>query len=390
MGEERDMLSRCTNKIGLVGLLFVFMSSNADAAKSKDWNTRMKSMKSTLSELMRDLVLEERVKSKDHYEKIKKNTEKLVEMSHMPKAELNRPDLDPSITIIGKLFNEEVSRAAQAISAGHYQYGGKMLRSVTKYCIACHTRSSQVDFYDPKVLEIANELNQFEKADFLSAVQSHQAALGAYQKIVSDKKIAKDLPLKWQQSLKKGLTIAIRAKSNPEAADRLLEAALINPNVPKGFIPHLRRWKSGVEEWKKEMKKKSSQNMFELAKSLLKRGETQQKYSVDDSSFVDFLRASASFHEYLKRSKPKTREVAEALFGLGVTYEALSDLELWSLHEIYYESCIDQFPGSDISQSCFERYENSVVAGYSGSSGTHLPAEIKKKLGNLKKMSTKK
>jgi hypothetical protein len=74
----------------------------------------------------------------------------------------------------------------------------------------------------------------------------------------------------------------------------------------------------------------------------------------------------------------------EALYLIGESYSPLQELGLWNLQEQYFQACIFEAPHSNLAEKCYERFEESVTVGYSGSSGTHIPTAIKRQLNQLK------
>jgi hypothetical protein len=53
---------------------------------------------------------------------------------------------------------------------------------------------------------------------------------------------------------------------------------------------------------------------------------------------------------------------------------------------VYYESCVRTSPKTQLSKTCYHRLKNSILLGYSGSSGTHLPREERERLKELQKL----
>ena len=104
---------------------------------------------------------------------------------------------------------------------------------------------------------------------------------------------------------------------------------------------------------------------------------------MDRSADMLYLRASAVLHEQLGRF-PQGPKSAEAFFLLGVCYEILRDFDLWTLGDTYFEACIHRSPHTPLSESCYRKLEESILAGYTGSAGTRVPVEIEGKLQRLR------
>jgi hypothetical protein len=58
------------------------------------------------------------------------------------------------------------------------------------------------------------------------------------------------------------------------------------------------------------------------------------------------------------------------------------------MHELYYEACVRELPHSSLAKRCYERYEQSVYVGYTGSGGTNIPDELQVILSELKKLAS--
>jgi hypothetical protein len=122
------------------------------------------------------------------------------------------------------------------------------------------------------------------------------------------------------------------------------------------------------------------------AKRLIDSARTLQKYPFDRDADILYLRATSTLHNFLSKYSDSSN-AGEALLLLGHCYEILQDLDLWSLHELYFQACIQKFPHSPVAQACYNRYEESIFAGYSGSGGMSLPPQIQLHLNKLKKLA---
>ena len=80
-------------------------------------------------------------------------------------------------------------------------------------------------------------------------------------------------------------------------------------------------------------------------------------------------------------------QLGEALYLTGLSYEAVRDLAVWSLHENYFESCVRRVPHTSWSELCYRRLEESVYFGFTGSSGLRLPLDVQVRLQELQKLA---
>lgn len=355
-----------------------------------EWGKRMNELRSVLSELIPEIISDQQFNSPKNFSRIETNTKKLADLTHgMPEEKLSETT-DPGIAIISGIFKDQILLAYNNLVNGHREYARSVLKSVPRFCISCHTRSaSSLDLSSlqqevPKVLETS-----LEKAEFFDATWQFDRALEEFQKILEDPKSVTEHELEWQRAAYYAIATTVRVKRDPDRAMTIANLIVQSPEAPEFVKRDARQWQISLEEWKNEVPKKltTADDLLNESERLIALGSQHQKYQTDHSGNVYYLRATSRLHDFLGQY-PTNPDVAKALLLLGTCYEILQQPELWSVHELYYEACIRRSPYTNTAQTCYERYEQSVFFGYSGSSGLSLPYEMKKHLKELKKLAT--
>lgn len=358
--------------------------------KDESWQSKMKSLADTMGELLPELA-----SSKGDPKVIKRGAKQLTQLTHDLKegrksGKMIPPaDMDPSVTFLADQFSSRAKQAYAVIEEGNLEYGKNMLRAVTAYCIACHTRHENgPNFAVFPMGSKASSLNKQEKTELLIATRQFDQALVALKELIADPQMAKNHPFAWERPVRDALTIAVRVKKDPNTASAVVESALKIEGLPEFEHNRLTKWRTAIETWKKEPATviNTDSGFAAEMRRLLAEGSKSQLYPIDRSAEIQYLRASAAAHDVLRISKDP-QLIGEALQAAGVTYEVLSNPILWPMHEFYYEACIRNSPHSELSSQCFSRLEQSIYFGYSGSSGVRLPSEIKSNLDQLRVMS---
>jgi len=132
---------------------------------------------------------------------------------------------------------------------------------------------------------------------------------------------------------------------------------------------------------------KTEAEMYAEAQRLLTAATKLQKYPLDHSADILFLRISLISHAILGKY-PKGAHASEAFFFAGQAYDLLDDHLVSPLPEMYYEACIRNAPHTDVSNQCYKKYEANVNFGYTGSGGTSIPEDLKTLLNELKGLAT--
>ncbi|MCB0418948.1 MAG: hypothetical protein KDD39_14980 [Bdellovibrionales bacterium] len=375
---------------------WIALSTSGLRAAEPSWSAKMQQLSQVLPELLVDVSKENSLQNRSTLARVKKNTAKLAELSHRiaeaQKKKKGGPlDADPSIGMLSVIFEDEAKHAQIALNQGHLEYARSMLLSISSYCISCHTRTD----FGPKfpVLKLdakTDSLTTGEKADLFSATRQFDRALAEYEKIILDPKVMQENPFEWERAVKKMLAICVRVNKDPSHAIKVLKKIPKN-TTSVGFLDaRLKDWITSLEAWKKNPKGPlHSKTPLGKAKALMSAARGLQVYPADESGAVYYLRASAELHEVLRKKLPP-RTLAEAFMLTGMAYESIDELKLWSLPEVYYQSCIRTYPHSTQAEHCYDRFEENIYTGYTGSSGTHLPEDVRKKLQELRQEATKK
>lgn len=383
--------------LSLTVVILAFVSSSISYAETRQdpkkkpeaWTQRMRALNKVLSELLPDITSDARFNDPGRRKRIEKNATELAGFAHDMKGP-TPPDADPSIALIADLFDSEAQRAARELKRGNRAYARSILRTVPGFCIGCHTRtigpeSSSAAFQIMPKEPFASKLDE---AEFFVATRRFDAALDDFERIIGDPAAAQGRQLEWERAVRHALAVSVRVKRDPVRARSIVERVIAAPNAPQFLKEDAVKWLDSVKDWQAEPTRQAvtEEGLYAEAARLAAKAREMQKYPADRAADIVYFRLSATVHDLL-RQYPQGSHAAEGLMLLGVSYEALRDLDLWTLHELYYAGCIQKAPHTATAQICYRLYEQSVYAGYSGSGGLSLPQDAKGQLDRLKALA---
>lgn len=384
----------------------------------------MDALNVTLIRMLAEVSSDSQFNDPANFKKIESDAKQLSELVHDLNAitrdgktasgeKMVSPDSDPSIPLITSLFSEDTRQAYEALKTGHREYARGVLRTVTSYCVGCHTRGAPapaagagtkhgpretgrpaverqrlatrpLESETPEV----KSLSRVERAEFLASTLQNDAALEEFEKIISDSKSRKQRQLEWQKTVRFALAIAVRVKRDPARALKIVDAVLGTDDAPGFFKEDAEQWKASILAWRNESARTlaSEDALYAETVRLITQARMLQRYPADHAADILYLRVSSTVHDLL-RIAPNGRYSADALLLLGLSYEALRDMSLWSLHEMSYEACIRRSPHTETARNCYRHYEETIYAGYSGSGGVSIPKVVAAKLDELEKLS---
>ncbi len=314
---------------------------------------------------------------------IEREVARLTKFSHAIGQMKTKPSEDPALQFVANEFSAEMSEAQRQMRMGNRAYARLLIRNATNYCVSCHTQMARGPEFNFKAGPYFAKLGALDQANYLFAVRSFDEGLKQFDRAMSSPDVALQPYASLESTTLKALAVAVRVRQDPRLADEIVTRITQSKWAPVYLQISALKWKSSIEEWAKDLKRKRAEDPRAL---LAKAWKKQTETPLSRAGLIEFLRASARLHELL--AEKKTGKVyAETLYQAGLTSEALRELDLYSLSEYYYESCIRSLPQSETARTCYVRLENEMMASYSSFDSGPLPASMRDRLENLKKLA---
>jgi len=359
--------------------LFIFSAASAEVST-------MQKLSKAMSVVLTNCSSEGRFCDKDNHTQIEEQLKSLSTLAHaMKEKDFSGDKADPTLSILSGYLSEEANAAYSAFKNGKPEYARGIVRSMLGTCIACHNRSNSGQPLEKLNLEPTDaHLKPIEQAEFYAGTRQFDRAEKEFLSIIENSEVASNDPYSWEHAIRQSLTIAIRVKKDPILAKKVIDTALTQKKAAYTTREDLTQWKKSIDQWIKEPKTtvKTEKGMLSEGSRLINEAHQLQKYPMDHSADVLYLRASAAYYSLIEAA-PNGKNVSDALLMEGICNEVLSPLGLEDLHRLYYEACIKKSPHSPVAMECYRRYERSTIQGYTGSAGTAVPEEIKQKLLDL-------
>jgi hypothetical protein len=289
-------------------------------------------------------------------------------------------------------FQTHVSEMKNVFDSGNKAYAHWMLVSSTSLCMSCHTQLPQSK--DSKFGMVSDYTGLsadkiFGEAEFNFISRRFDLALKGYMMLIDGYSKNQLAPELLDRSVRRVVSIYARVKRDPVGGSLQFERLYKNKNLPKFIQDNSKAWMGLFNIWKKEGKdeisKMTGKEVVAFANKHMKKGLWDKMIEAGDPRVVTNLRVSGVLYEYLFQH-PTGPETPEILYLLARAEYALGSDFFFSLSDLYLKECIVTYPKSEIAKECYREYEESVVVSYSGSSGTHLPADVQKNLRRLKSM----
>ena len=177
------------------------------------------------------------------------------------------------------------------------------------------------------------------------------------------------------------LVVALRVARQPERAAATIEKIQKRAASVPEVAGDLAQWHRSLEATSGA---ELSGTSVEAASAALERAEALARYPADRRPLVDYLIASARLNDLVAQPQDSPETVA-ALYEMLGRAEFRIAQNIWQTRaDLYWEAAIRIAPSSPAARTAFDDLEREVVAGYTGSSGVHLPAEESKRIDSLR------
>ena len=354
-------------------------SASSAGSAAKSWPVEMQKLMENLTVLM-PIITDPKLYNQPEQKKLLESKMKeLKTLAHSINADTPNPDQDPSLKLIGRRFEDNISLSLESFQSGHIEFSRGVFKNALAQCVQCHTRlESGPALAQPQFLSTLQKVAVVERVQFLIASRYFDEAMKEIDSALSQGETLSIVA--WQKLVQMGLIINVRFKSDPKKSLEFVTLINNNQHVPFFIKRQLPFWQQSIKAWVASTKAPVT---LRTAQQLVSRAEAAQKISRSEGGAVDYLRADGLLHKFLAKSQAPT-EKSEALYQLGMISENIGEIGAWSMNEDYYELCIRTQPHSEIAKKCFARYQESTISGFSGTGGIHIPEDIQKKMNELR------
>jgi hypothetical protein len=178
------------------------------------------------------------------------------------------------------------------------------------------------------------------------------------------------------------MKLSINVKSDFNRPQRLLLNIAERSKTPRHVKELVLKWKKQLESYEKSAP--LAQITLPGIRKTIEAGKLEMEFPKDRDGLIHYVTANAMLSRYVNGNPSNTDEMAEAYYLMGVT-ESLLGHSFWiSRQDFYLETAIRIAPGSSFSPKAYALLEESLVSGFTGSSGTNLPDDVTDLLSELK------
>lgn len=290
---------------------------------------------------------------------------------------------DRRVRFLAEALSRDAQEARARFVQGRHDSARFLVRRLTDYCIACHTQLPSGhdsplarDFVSDGALA---KLPLDERASIQVATRRFDDALASWETLFDSAHVR---PAELLAPLTDYLRVSIRVKKDLERPRRTLRRLAARPDLWSNLRGDVEDWLAALDRHVARPERAPS---LDSARVLLAEARDVLRYPTDRRGLVQRLIASSELHRFLdEHAGAAGRDIAEAHYLLGVIDGHASFDRLVSESEFHLETAIRLAPTDPIGRRAFDLLEEQAILGWTGSSGSHMPQDIRERLDLLR------
>lgn len=366
--------------------LLVFLSysiaSNAAKADPKI-NAEMKGISQHFKDFIPYLSSLDVYRSRNNEKRIEKNLDTLVKKFGSIEKHLSKKKLNYKVS--KKVMLEHLKETRDSFKT-HKAFSYRMAKGIPGLCIHCHAHDGKRPLFGNSFTR-SDFKTDFEFAEFNHMTRNYAEALKYYDKSIEKHK--GDKAFNTSEALKRQLSLYVMSLNKPERALNYLEKINKDKKIDFFSKSDLKEWINGLQE----INKKKKAIDFKLTKKNLEKNiirivdnisDTETLIS-DEKDRVLYLVLQRKLNDFLNNLDSEY-QVPVVLYWLSFVERKLNYNLFYSFADILLKECMVSYTKHPYAKKCFQEYKNQMVFSFTGSSGEHMPEDVKKELLELKNM----
>lgn len=271
----------------------------------------------------------------------------------------------------------QLKQAQQEFASGREDYGINLLRSATSVCATCHTQDDRPAIWMAPPGDGMDD--SFVAGEFLFMTRQYDRAFSAYETWLREQETL-DYDERTRSAFERLLLTALQMKKSSRSITGVLGGFTSGGNINSTLKRDLTDWISGIDELQK-FTSITAHPEPEALKGMAAEWLADSYMPETSRPRIVWLRGEL-YHSLIKETDAGM--IPDWLYWLALSDRVLEYRFYYSLADMYLKQCMLEYTDDPVAQRCYKEYENYIEFFYSGSGGTHIPADVEAELDMLR------
>lgn len=286
--------------------------------------------------------------------------------------------------VSGDVLHQQLEEVVNVFDKGNKEYALWTLRSTLGVCMACHTQLPAASTRFTAMNQDQVLANPFEEAEFLFVIRNFDAAMPLYAGVIAGYPRNGVELSAVEQAIYRQLYYYLRVARDPQGLAVALQAGAANTQLPASLLGQMERLSaaaaSAQEQAYPQFKLSQSTELRQYVDTMMEEQLVGDVSLDSPEAAIAALKLSSVLYEYLS-AHPDTPLKADILYWLSFCERRYQSMH--SLPDLYLRQCVLEHPASPVASQCLADYVDSVTLAFTGSGGTHIPADVLEELNRM-------
>jgi hypothetical protein len=292
---------------------------------------------------------------------------------------------DAEAVYLGRAIAHDAREAARFHAEGRMDGAAFYLQQTTANCVACHSRlphpgdaSISAGFVRDATLA---GLPPLARARLLVATRRFTEALAAYETAFADPKLHPiDMGAAWVDYL----VVSLRGLGDFARPIPVLERLAARPDAWANLREDAHTWAAALPSLA------PTARMADLAKArtLVEQAKKRTRFPDDQRALVAYVAASGILHRHLAAAPARSATLGDTYYLLGACELHIHGDYWTSQADFFLESAIRAAPHTAVAREAYALLEQATLFAHTGSSGEHVPADVRRRLAELRDLAS--
>ncbi len=284
-------------------------------------------------------------------------------------------------------FLRDAEDALRAYKAAYYPESRFVLHQMIDNCVGCHTKLPSDSGFEAQGSFLSGvdtrKLQPSDRVRLQVATRQFGAAMETYEQMFRMQEITPQ-QIDLDGAFQGYLEVAVQVRSEYARAEATLRLFRERKDIPGYLKSRLDAWIRALDRLAKNPP--PDDGGLPEAKRLIKIARDLSVFPEDSNALVYYVTAAGLLHRYIESEPKQEEKLAEAFYLLGVSESHVNHSYWISETEHFLEVSIRMAPKTEFARSAFDFLEDLTTAGYSGSAGANVPADVKMRMEELRQL----
>ncbi len=343
---------------------------------SQSINTKMKNLGKSINNIIPIIYSDTEFSKAYHKKFLGQELHKTKDLFHKVKTHFN----DPVKKIKYDILQQHLDFSINVFEQGHMSFAQNSLKALPFFCISCHNQDQKKAVVFPFLARDKFD-NDLGYAHYLFMVRNYPISKKYYYQYLEN---SQNIEYEDFQNAIMNLTyIELMIFGQKDSFTKKLKLIKEKKSFNSLMKSDLNDFITSAQSFQKPFEFKTFEELKKFIEASITLNSIKKLSFSNKILSLELMNTRQAIYKWLNQANSK-EEIPFLLLWLAQLDDRLNFSLFSGLADLYLKSCVVNYPKSQAAPICLKEYQERIESGFTGSSGTHIPQDIKDEIKRLK------